>query len=96
MCDRGRQLAHGRHAIDVRQLRLRLAQGLLRQLALRDVPPDAAVAGEVPIFVKDRQPRDGYVTLATVGRRSRELEVAEGEMGIKRLPMLAPGLCIGL
>ena len=96
MCDRGRQLAHGRHAIDVRQLRLRLAQGLFRQLALRDVPPDAAVAGEAPVFIKDRQPRDGYVALATVGRRSRELEVTERQVRVKRLPMLAPGFCIGL
>ena len=56
VCDRGRQLAHGRYAIDMRQLRLRLAQGLLCLLALSNVPPDAAVAGEAPVSSKTGSP----------------------------------------
>ena len=47
MGDRGRELAHGRNAIDVRELGMRLLQCLLRSLALGDVDGGAHEFDEV-------------------------------------------------
>ena len=75
-------------------LLLALTERLFRPLALGDVPPDASVADEVPRLIEHRQPRDGHVPLAAIGRRPRELEITERQMGVERLPMLAPGFFV--
>ncbi len=49
-----------------------------------------------PDLSKNRHPGDGDVALAAVGRRARELEVTERQVGIERLPMHAPSLLVGL
>ena len=96
MGDRGRQLPHRGDAIGVGELRLRGAQGLFGSLAFGDVAPDAAVADEAPRLIEHRQPRDGHIALAAVAGRSSELKITERQMGIERLPVLAPGLCVRL
>ncbi len=73
-----------------------LAERFLHSFALGDLPAQTAVADEAPRLVEHRQPRNGPVPLAAVGLRARKLEIAEWQMGVERLPMLAPGLFVGL
>src|SRR6202007_3104757 len=75
---------------------LHVPQRLFCPLAFGGVPRDAPVADEAPRFVKHRQARDGYVALAAVGGRSRELEVPERQVGIEGFPVLAPGFRVRL
>src|SRR5262245_23849252 len=63
---------------------------------LGDVAPYTAVPDKPSRSVEYRQPRDGHIALATVGRRSRKLEVSEWQMGIEGLAVLAPGLLVRL
>ena len=73
--------------------RLRL---LLRMLAIGDTPRDAAVTREAPALVKHGQSRDGHVALAAIAARHRELEIAERQVGVERLPVPAQGLRVRL
>ena len=63
-------------------------------LALGDVPPDAAVAGEAARLVEHRDAGNGHVAPATVGRGAGDLEVAERQVRIERRPVLAPRLFV--
>ena len=78
------------------QISLAASECLFYPLSLGDVPPHAAVADETSRFVKYRQPIDRHIALATVGRRPRELEIAERQVGVERLPVPTPAFCIGL
>ena len=40
-----------------------------------------------PLIVERRQTRHGHVALAALGRRPRELEITERQVGIERLPV---------
>src|SRR5205085_1632462 len=68
----------------------------LRAFAIGDVSADAAVTDEAPRLVKYRQPRDGDVALSTVGRRPRELEITERQVGIEGFAVLLPSFGIRL
>ena len=78
------------------QISFAASERLFRPLSLGDVPPDAAVADKTSRLVKYRQPRDGHISLAAVGRRPRELEISERQVGIEGLAVLAPGLSVRL
>jgi len=65
-------------------------------LTLGDVAPDAAIPDESPRLVEQRQPGDGDVSLAAAGCRPRNLEIAEGLVGISDFAVLAPSLGAGL
>ena len=78
------------------QISFAASERLFCPLSLGDVPPHAAVADETSRLVKYRQPRDGHIALATVGRRSRELKISEWQVGIEGLAVLAPGLGVRL
>src|SRR4029077_19010681 len=73
---------------------LTFANGEFSPLTLGDVPPDAAIADKMSLFVKHRHSRDRHVALSTVGGGSCELEVTEREGGIERLPGPAPSLFV--
>ena len=60
------------------------------------MPPYAAVTGKASRTVEHREPRDGYIALATVGRGPRELEIPKRQVGIECLPVLAPSLFVRL
>ena len=78
------------------QIGFAASECLFCPLSLGDVPPHASVADKASRLVKDRQPRDRHIALAAVGRRPRELEVPERQVGIEGLAMLAPGLSVRL
>ena len=65
------------------QIGFAASECLFGPLSLGDVPSHAAVADKTSRLVKYRQPGDGYITLAAVGRRSRELEISEWQVGIR-------------
>ena len=75
---------------------LALPQRLFGALTVRNVAPDPAIAHEASSLVKDGQPRHGHVALAAFGGRPRELEIAERQVRVKRLPVLAPAFFVRL
>src|SRR5262245_4405953 len=78
------------------QISFAASERLFCPLSVGDVPADAAVTDKTPRLVKNGQPGHGHIALAALGRRSRELEVAEWQVGIQRLAVLAPGLSVRL
>src|SRR4030088_3797952 len=96
MSDRGRQLAHRRDAVGVRELHLHVPQRLFCPLALGDVPRAPSVADEAPRLIKHRQARNRYVALAAVGGGSRELKVTERQVSLEGLPVRKPSLRVRL
>src|ERR1700730_3012145 len=74
------------------QISFAASECLFCPLSLGDVPPHAAVAYKTSRPVEYWQPRDGEIALAAVGRRSRELEVSEWQVGIESLAVLVPAL----
>src|SRR5262249_34011836 len=77
-------------------LPLAVTQLILRLLALGDMPANSPVADKTSSPVEYRQPGDGYIALAAIGRRSRELKISEWQVGIEGLAVLAPALLVRL
>src|ERR1700757_425808 len=74
------------------QISFAAPESLFGPLAGGNVASDAAIADKSSRFVEYRQPGDRDVSLAAVGRRPRNLEIAEGLVGIPGFTVLAPSL----
>ena len=101
--DRSGQLAQSREPRHMSKLRpgdvqriVLFLQPFLGALALRDVLADAPVADEAPSFIEHRHSRNGEIVLAAVRRRTRQLEVAEGQVRVQHRAVVAPRVFVRL